>query len=293
MNQTSASLSLIHVKRILVCTDGSSYGQVCCQYAAWLAQRTGAALEVLYVTDLRQFEVPLVADLSGSLGIQPYQAILGQLQDLEKKKATVVLENAERVIRDGGFTGAVDRTHETGLLVDCLVDQEGDADLIMLGKRGENANFASEHLGSAMERVVRASKRPCLVTSRSFKPVTRLLLAYDGGASARKAAEFLASSSAMRGLELHIVTVAGPIDPDAALKHLQEAESIARQGGFKPVCQMLHGTPEDQIAAYVTGNDMNLLVMGAYGHSRIRYLIIGSTTAEMIRTCRVPVLLFR
>ena len=67
----------------------------------------------------------------------------------------------------------------------------------------------------------------------------------------------------------------------------------SRRGGFSPVCQMLHGTPEDQIAAYVTGNDVNMLVMGAYGHSRIRYLIIGSTTAEMVRTCRVPVLLFR
>jgi nucleotide-binding universal stress UspA family protein len=281
------------MKRILVCTDGSMYGQVCCQYAAWLALRTGAAIEVLYVTDLRQFEVPFVADLGGSLGAQPYQAILGQLQDLEKKKAAVVLDSAERTIRDGGHEGVVDLHHKTGLLVDCLVDQEDDADLVMLGKRGENANFATERLGSAMERVVRASKRPCLVTSRAFKPVSRLLLAYDGGPSARKAAEFLAKSSVARGLELHIVTVAGPFDPDTALKHLHEAESIVRAGGFKPVCQMLHGTPEDQIAAYVAGNDVHLLVMGAYGHSRIRYLIIGSTTAEMIRTCKVPVLLFR
>jgi len=281
------------MKRILVCTDGSSYGQVCCQYGAWLAGRTGAAIELLYVTDLRQFEVPLVADLSGSLGVQPYQAILGQLQELEKKKAAVVLEEAERTIRESGHAGVIDSQHKTGLLVDCLVDQEERADIVLLGKRGENANFATEHLGSAMERVVRASKKPCLVTSRAFKPVSRLLLAYDGGASARKAAEFLATSSAMRGLELHLVTVAGPFDPDTALKHLHEAESIVRRGGFKPVCQMLHGTPEDQISAYVSGNDINLLVMGAYGHSRIRHLIIGSTTAEMIRTCRVPVLLFR
>ena len=38
---------------------------------------------------------------------------------------------------------------------------------------------------------------------------------------------------------------------------------------------------------------VNLLVMGAYGHSRIRSLIIGSTTSEMIRSCLVPVMLFR
>ena len=281
------------MKRILVCTDGSSYGQACCQYAAWLAQRVHAAVETLYVTDLRQFEVPLIADLSGSLGLEPYQAILGQLQELEKKKAAIVLANAEQILREAGFAGAIDASHDTGLLVDRLVDHEKNADLVLLGKRGENANFATEHLGSALERVVRAGSRPCLVTSRAFKAVTRLLLAYDGGASSRKAVEFLAGSPAFKGLELHIVTVAGGLDPDAALGHLREAESIARAGGFNPVCQMLQGTPEDQISAYVSGNDINLLVMGAYGHSRIRYLIIGSTTAEMIRTCRVPVLLFR
>jgi nucleotide-binding universal stress UspA family protein len=38
---------------------------------------------------------------------------------------------------------------------------------------------------------------------------------------------------------------------------------------------------------------IDLLVMGAYGHSRIRSLIVGSTTAAMARRCRIPVLMFR
>lgn len=33
--------------------------------------------------------------------------------------------------------------------------------------------------------------------------------------------------------------------------------------------------------------------MGAYGHSRIREFILGSTTTTMVRTCLVPVLMFR
>ena len=36
-----------------------------------------------------------------------------------------------------------------------------------------------------------------------------------------------------------------------------------------------------------------LLVMGAYGHGRLRRLIIGSTTTAMMRACKSPVLLFR
>ncbi|WP_346433142.1 universal stress protein [Breoghania sp.] len=37
----------------------------------------------------------------------------------------------------------------------------------------------------------------------------------------------------------------------------------------------------------------HLLVMDAYGHSRIRSFVIGSTTSEMMRSCKVPILLFR
>ncbi len=33
--------------------------------------------------------------------------------------------------------------------------------------------------------------------------------------------------------------------------------------------------------------------MGAYGHSRIRSLIIGSTTTSLIRLCKVPVVPLR
>ncbi len=50
---------------------------------------------------------------------------------------------------------------------------------------------------------------------------------------------------------------------------------------------------DELIAAKIKDSSCDLLVMGAYGHSRIRRLILGSTTTELIRTCQVPVLLFR
>jgi nucleotide-binding universal stress UspA family protein len=43
----------------------------------------------------------------------------------------------------------------------------------------------------------------------------------------------------------------------------------------------------------VQENNINLLMMGAYGHSRIRHLIIGSTTTQILRISNIPVLVFR
>ena len=73
------------MKNLLICTDGSNYSQQCCLYGAWLAKQMGANVELLYVSDLRQFEVPAVADLSGSLGIQPYE---GMSRSCKKWKRT-------------------------------------------------------------------------------------------------------------------------------------------------------------------------------------------------------------
>jgi len=47
------------------------------------------------------------------------------------------------------------------------------------------------------------------------------------------------------------------------------------------------------ISRRVEAGGVDLLVMGAFGHSRIRSLIIGSTTTEMIRSCKIPVMLAR
>ena len=53
------------------------------------------------------------------------------------------------------------------------------------------------------------------------------------------------------------------------------------------------GQADEVIFAYVKSQAMGLLVMGAYGHSHIRTLIIGSTTSSMLRSCPIPVLMFR
>ncbi len=282
------------MQKFLVCTDGSQYSRICCEYAAWLASRVKAEVHVVYVTDLRRFEMPFITDLSGSLGIQPYQGMIGQLKEMEEKKAEAIKADSLKIFEEGYPGGNTTFHHRTGLLVDLLEEMEAGCDLVMLGKRGESAEAAVEHLGSTMERVVRASSKPCLVTSRSFREFKKLLLAFDGGKSCRKALDFLASTSALAGLELHIVVVAEDSgEEERGLQQLQEAEAKCRDAGYQLNCQMLHGTPEDQIADYVGKQAIDLLVMGAYGHSRIRHLLIGSTTTEMIRRCRIPVLLFR
>ena len=282
------------MKNILICTDGSAYSEQACLYGASLHEQTGAELSVLYVSDLRQFEIPAVADFSGSLGIQPFEGMVSQLHEVEEIKADFVKKHAIKTLRDAGVAEeAITFHHETGLLVELISDYADVTDLILLGKRGENANFATEHLGSMLERVLRSVEVPALVTNRKFKPFKKIAIAYDGGDSCRKALDFLAESELSKGLQLHIVVCVEGHKEDAASERLEEAEARLHKVGIYPTCQVLTGEVETAIADYVEDTDIDLLVLGAYGHSRIREFLIGSTTTELLRSCRVPVLCFR
>jgi nucleotide-binding universal stress UspA family protein len=281
------------MKNLLICTDGSNYSQECCRHAAWFAKQMGAKVEVLYVTDLRQFEIPAVADLSGSLGIQPYEGMIAQLQEVEARKAKFVEESAMAIFEAEGVLERTTFHHETGILVDAIKSYAERADMILLGKRGENVNFATEHLGSMLERVVRASTKPCLVTSREFKPIHHVAIAYDGGVSCQRALQFMAQSELFRAFDIHVVTVAEVNKEDQAAAQLAEAERMMNVSGLSPTCQVLSGEAAPAITDYVKSANIDLLVAGAYGHGRIRKLLIGSTTTKLLRGCRVPVLCFR
>lgn len=281
------------MKNILVCTDGSDYSQVACHYAAWLAKINVYSVTALYVTDLRIFEIPAVADLSGSLGIQPFEGMIAQLQEVETIKAKFVEEQAMAIFEKEGISDRAKFSHETGLLVDIIKENSESNEVIVLGKRGENANFDTEHLGSMLERVVRSAQKPCLVANREFKDIRQVAIAYDGGKSCRKTIEYFSSQSGFQNLHFHVLSCAEGHDEEVASHRLSEVEGIFKPAGIEATYQVLNGVVENAIAEYVKDSSIDMLVLGAYGHSRIRELFIGSTTTELLRACHVPVFCFR
>jgi len=277
---------------ILTCTDGSLYSPSIYQHAAWAADRLSHKIHVLHV--IERHDHPGARDLSGSIGFDANAELLAELAKLDESHARVARLRGKAILDDAVKQLAgheVVTTQRHGSVVETLEEFENDASLVVLGKRGEHADFAKGHLGSNLERVVRSARIPVLVAAREFKPVARFLLAFDGGPSALKAVHHVATTPLLAGLECHIVAVGKP-DSDLA-RSLGEAATALRGAGFTVVADLLAGDPDEVIATQVKQRDIHLLAMGAYGHSRIRRLILGSTTTALIRTCQVPVLLFR
>ena len=287
------------MKKILLCTDGSAFAENIYRYGAWFATRLQAVIDVLCVTDIRGQQAVRTENFSGAIGIDSSENLLTRLVELEHEKAKIARQQAKLVLQAAAKTlkaeglDRINLLHKTGFLVDCLSEFEASCDLIVLGKRGQAAEFASGHLGANLERIVRSSHKPCLVTSRQFRLIERVLIAYDGSPSCQKMLQFIVDSSVFEGLELHIVIVTKSAAEQTAIARIESAKQLAQQAGFEPVCWVIEGHSEKAISNYVSEQDISLLLMGAYGHSRIRHLVIGSTTAQMLRSSHIPVLLFR
>lgn len=284
------------MNKVLACLDGSVYTQSVRDHAIWAASRLGAPLEFLHALD-RHPERAAMRDLSGNIGLDSQDHLLSELAELDEKRSKLAQQHGrhmlEHVVAYAKAQGVanVEQRLRHGALVDTLTELEKDVRLFVLGKRGEHADFAKMHLGSEVERAVRAVHRPLLVASRQFKPIERFLIAFDGSTTTCKGVEMIAASPLFRDLQCHVLTVGS--DSVEIQQQLRWAQDTLSTAGISVQVDIRPGTAEAVLADYVSTNAIGLIVMGAYGHSRIRHLIIGSTTTAVIRTCLIPVLLLR
>ncbi len=276
--------------------DHSSYTLGVCDYAAWSSMRLAAPLEFIHVLD-RHPEKAQKRDFSGSIGLGAQESLLEDLSELDEQRSKLAQETGrqlleaarQRAIANGIVAPEGRQRH--GELVETLSGMENEARLFILGKRGEAAEMAPQHIGGNLERVVRALHRPILVVPKMFKAPHHIMIAFDGSATTRKGVEMIASSPLFRGLPCHVVMADGGIG--AASGHLDWARNTLEKSGFDTHVAMIPGDADAALASYLQSHEIDLLVMGAYGHSRIRQLLVGSTTTTMLRTSSAPLLLLR
>ncbi len=281
---------------VVAAIDGSRFSEGVCDYAAWASLALSAPLTFVHVVD-NHSPVASEQNLSGNLHLGAREHLMEELSTLDEQRAKVnreqgrlMLEAAQARAVEDGVKDLVTR-QLNGTLVETLVGLEKETRLVVVGKRGETAHQASGHLGANLERVVREMHRPILMVPTTFKRPDKVLIAFDGSKTARKGVEMLARSPLFAGRECHVLIVGAETAEnhsqlDWALDNLREAGHQA-QGAIRA------GDVDEALQAYEQAHGIDLLVMGAYGHSRIRHLLVGSTTTAMLRASHIPVLILR
>ena len=282
--------------KLLVCIDGSIYADNLCTHAAWVAKHINAEIDLLHVLR-RPSDYQAPTDHTGLIGLDARSNLLEELTRvdeergrLDQEKGKIILEHGEKLLKQAGVE-TINLIHRRGSLVETIQEFEGSVEMIFMGKRGEHADMDSVFLGANLEKVARAIHKPLFIASSVVRPIKRFLIAYDGKDSVRKAIDYITKRPLLKnGLECHLLAVERAKDDIET----SEAERKLRTAGFTVILKTEQSHHADQaISSYVAENKIDLLITGAYSHSRIHSLLLGSTTASLIKSCKVPLLLFR
>ncbi|HDZ56703.1 MAG TPA: universal stress protein [Pseudomonas xinjiangensis] len=280
---------------ITACIDGSESSIAVCDYASWAGKRLQAPLLLLHVLDHSHY--PAEPDLSGAIGLGSREYLLQELADLDEKRGKLMreqgrlmLEAAVERVRSDGITAPLSRQRH-GDLVETLQELEEQTRLLVIGRQGTEGDAMGQHVGSHLESVIRTTRRPILVTVGEFRQPRSVMLAFDNGPSTRKGLEMIASSPLFKGLPIHLVTVGS--ESAEAWEALNVAGRQLEAAGFEVVTSMVAGEVENSLLDYERQHDIDMIVMGAYGHSRIRQFLVGSTTTNLLTRTFRPLLLLR
>ena len=285
------------MNKVYACIDGLASTAAVIDCAAWSAQRLNAPLEFLHVLE-HQPDRAALSDYSGAIGLGAQEALLLELSELDARRSKLAQDAARQLLacaRDRATALGVtqlDGRLRHGELVDTLQEAEADARLFVLGEHYHATRPSRIHLDHHVERVIRSVKRPVLVAAQErFEAPDRFVMAFDGSATARTTVAMVATSPLLKGLPV-LVAMAGA-DNATTQQQLEWARGTLEAVGFEVTLAAVPGEPEQALPALVQSEGAGLLVMGAYGHSRIRQLIVGSTTTTLLRLSEVPVLILR
>ena len=201
-----------------------------------------------------------------------------------------MLDEAQKRVSGAGITDVVQRQRH-GDLTESVLALENQTRLLVMGLHGESSSERDTHIGSQLETVIRSMHRPILLVPDEYTQPRSAMLAFDGSATAFKGVELLAGSPVLKGMPLHLVMV-GP-DTSDRWEQLRKAEKMLAGLESEITLAIRAGDVEPALHAYQEEQDIDILVMGAYGHSRIRQFLVGSTTTTMLKTARKPLVVLR
>jgi len=278
------------IKTILVGIDGSEHARTAVHFALWLAERLQGCVVGLHVVDIVSIEGSFFHDISGSLGFEPYLDFSSKMRGVLQERGKALLDAFAEQAQQSGVRA--DTVLGMGIVANELVERARTADLVVIGRRGLNERFSTGLLGGTAESVTRRSAKPVFIAPLEFRACASPLLAYDGSARAASAMQQAAEFCATLGLPLTVLTVNR--DEEQGRRVLNEASSYLQPYNVTAQFELQQtGNAPERIANFIRERGHDLLFIGAYGHSRIIEMVLGSTTEYVLRNADCPVFLYR
>jgi nucleotide-binding universal stress UspA family protein len=266
--------------KLMVCTDGSDEGQNAVAIALELARACGSqviAVQVLHVVPEFQAVAPDLRAILGK-GVQENMAVI-------KAAADQLGVSLETVTPLGQLPHAA---------IVATAEKIGP-DLIIMGRCGKTA-LGRILMGNVTARVIGHSPVNVLVVPRGGAiGFQRLLVASDGSPYSEAAWKLALSMAKQAKSRLTGVAVApekgGLNEARAIIRRMLTAASLARVP-FKGVTPQ-GVAPANGIVQQAIKSEVDLIIVGSYGRTGLKKLLMGSVTERVIGASPCPILVVK
>ncbi|QIB35052.1 universal stress protein [Ancylobacter pratisalsi] len=275
------------IKDILVSLRVGEGVDTAADYAVSAASQLGAHLTGVAVT--YEIDVPPVYTEAFSTDFLQSQRAESQ------RMAQVAIDHFGEAARSMGLSGEVRRVDGTpGGAAEQIGVMSRLYDLAIVNQSDADRMGAEEVI---TEAVLFDSGRPVLIVPRQYnKPFSakRIMVAWDGGRAAARAVAEARPLLAHANLVEAVVVETGRTKKANALPGADLARHLARHEKTVELRSLVPGSDEsvvDVLLKEIAARDIDMVIMGGYGHSRLREFVLGGVTRDVLDRMTVPMFL--
>ncbi|MGH6933166.1 MAG: universal stress protein [Dongiaceae bacterium] len=271
------------VRAILAVADGSSGTKGALEAALLIARRCNASVDVVHVRADVETMVPVIGEgMSGAMVEQMMSAMAQSIKSRAAKARAIYEEVAAK-------SGAKSVWREmTGREPDVVAAAGRLSDLIVIGRPDKDTEMP---LAATLDAALFDTGRPVLVAPAAAPGSIgkTIALAWNGSA---QSARLVAGALPLFGLsERVIVMTVGEIDPLATASELVSYLSRHDVRALHQPVEPGHESVGKALLHHAEKAGADMLAMGAYGHSRLREMILGGATRDVLAGSKIPVLM--
>lgn len=287
----------VHLRNILLATDGSVAAHRALDAAADLARRSGAALHLVTAYEFAPSSV---------LAYAPYIGPESAWEEFENDARKLLDEERNRVM---AFGATVDSTHiarEPAFNAVMDVAEIVAADLIVVGSR-ELDTVKRLLLGSVSEHVMHSVHRPVLIVRGGIAawPPARVIVGFNNTKAAKDAARFAATITHLyKDAAIELVEAEAELSPaadhflgpddehDIELKAVVDfAKSLEAVAGRAVMTSVVAGDPADVLNTVASDRSgTKLIVVGSRDLGAVRRLLLGSVSTKLLHAGHAAIL---
>jgi len=267
------------LEKLLLSTDGSQYSEGAIREAISFASKCSSKIYACMVLETNP----------------EYETIGSNVFEKEEEEARAHLESIKaRATKEGVRCETI--FHESGEASEAIVGEAAEkrVDMIVIGRHGRKG-LAKALLGEVAAKVIAHAPCKVLVVPKAARIEYRnIVVAIDG--SAHSSAALTEAIAIAKRCGSHLIALSAMRDEterQEAEHYANKAADLAQKEGVSAEAVTPTGRSFNAIVETAGGRGVDLIVMGTYGKTGVKKLLMGSSTEKVIGNAGCAVLVVK